>query len=432
MSAAYLPEGAVAVGAGLAVAGLTTYGFLIASARALGAGPYASLSALWSLVLIGGPGILFPVEQEVSRTVAARRARGAGGGPVVLRAAALGGSLVALLALVILVANGFLVDHLFSGHGLLAVALAVALPAYLGQHLARGVLSATGRFRTYGVLLAAEGAIRLAGGLLLAGAGVDEPGPFGMLIGLAPLLALPVAWGTAATVRGRGPQAPWAELSQALGYLLAGSVLGQTLVNVGPVAVKVLTAESEQAAAGRFLASLVVVRVPLFFFGAVVVALLPKLAQLAAVGRMREFNGAFSRLLVGVVAVAVASTVAAAAIGPVAVRVLFGPGFSLDRSDLTVLAASSGAFMIALTLAQGLVALLGHREAMLGWLAGVVAFTAVSLVGSDVIGRIERALLLGSLAAAATLASLLHRRVQAGRMPGGEPAVALHPSQLEP
>lgn len=48
----YLPTGALAIGAGLMVVGVTGYGFLIVSARSLGVGRYASLSALWSLIVI--------------------------------------------------------------------------------------------------------------------------------------------------------------------------------------------------------------------------------------------------------------------------------------------------------------------------------------------------------------------------------------------
>src|SRR5205807_10293590 len=69
-----LPEGTPWVGAGLAVLGLTAYGFLILSARAVGPRRYASLSALWAAVYLAGPGFFLPLEQEVGRAVAARRA----------------------------------------------------------------------------------------------------------------------------------------------------------------------------------------------------------------------------------------------------------------------------------------------------------------------------------------------------------------------
>ena len=73
-----LPEGTFAVGVGLLVAGVTACGFLVVSARALGKTEYAPLSVLWSLVFLAGPGFFLPLEQEVSRALAARRARGEG------------------------------------------------------------------------------------------------------------------------------------------------------------------------------------------------------------------------------------------------------------------------------------------------------------------------------------------------------------------
>ena len=69
---------------------------------------------------------------------------------------------------------------------------------------------------------------------MLLVAGVDTPGPYGLLVGLAPLGA--VAFG----LRGRrglaatGPRAEWRELSSALGWLLAASLLAQAARERGP------------------------------------------------------------------------------------------------------------------------------------------------------------------------------------------------------
>jgi len=162
-----------------------------------------------------------------------------------------------------------------------------------------------------------------------------------------------------------GPGAPWSELSIALGYLLAGSVLGQFLVNAGPLTVKVLASPAEQ----RFLASLVIARVPLFLFQAVQASLLPKLAGLAGAGRHADFRRGLSRLLTAVLVVVVVAIIGAWTFGPWVVRLLFGEGFELGHHDLGLLAAASGAYMVALTFAQALIAL--SRYPMGGpWLAG--------------------------------------------------------------
>src|ERR671910_1998843 len=85
-----LPSGTAAVGVGLIVAGVSAYGFLFVADKALSKTEYSPLGALWSLVFLAGPGLFLPFEQEISRALAERRARGIGGAPVGRRGAPLG------------------------------------------------------------------------------------------------------------------------------------------------------------------------------------------------------------------------------------------------------------------------------------------------------------------------------------------------------
>ena len=55
-----LPEGTLSVGAGLIVSGITSYGFLAISARALGPEKYAPLGVLWALTYVVCPGVFLP------------------------------------------------------------------------------------------------------------------------------------------------------------------------------------------------------------------------------------------------------------------------------------------------------------------------------------------------------------------------------------
>src|ERR1044072_3842670 len=89
-----LPEGTLAVGAGLIVSGITSYGFLAISARALGPEKDAPLGVLWALTYVVCPGVFLPLEQEVGRALSTRRAKGLGGGPLIRRAALGGGGAV--------------------------------------------------------------------------------------------------------------------------------------------------------------------------------------------------------------------------------------------------------------------------------------------------------------------------------------------------
>src|SRR5258706_7243152 len=109
-----VPEGTWAIGAGLLIVGLSAYGFQILAAKRLSSGDYDSLNVLWALVFVFSPGLFQPLEQEVGRAVAARRARGEGGGPVVRRAALLAG----MLALAVIAVGGIAYHPLVYNHAL--------------------------------------------------------------------------------------------------------------------------------------------------------------------------------------------------------------------------------------------------------------------------------------------------------------------------
>src|SRR5438876_10366649 len=126
-----VPEGTFAVGIGLAVTGIATYGFFIACARGLSEKDYAAvIGGLWPLVFVVAPGCFLPLEQEVGRALAHRRALHIGGGPLVRRAAiaALWGT--GLLLLPSLIFSGVLTENPFKGNGGLVVSLLIGLVPY--------------------------------------------------------------------------------------------------------------------------------------------------------------------------------------------------------------------------------------------------------------------------------------------------------------
>ena len=408
-----LPEGTAWVGAGLAVLGVTAYGFLVISARAVGPTRYASLSALWAAVYLAGPGFFLPLEQEVGRAVAARRAHGQGGAPVIRRAGRAGAGLTLGLIGVVLVFSRLLRVELFDGDGVLVVALACGLAGYFLQHLIRGALSGAGRFVPYGLVLAADGSLRLVACAVLAGLGVRAAGPYGLAVGLAPLAAAGIGWLAPRGPVVDGPEAHWGELSRALGWLLAGSLFAQVLVNAAPLAVKLLASDQEQATAGRFLAGLVLARVPLFLFASVQAALLPELAGLAATGRSRAFASGLRRILVIVVILGATAVAAASTVGPATLHTLFGEEFGLGRAHLTYLAAGSAFYMLALTFAQAHIALAGYARVAIAWLAGIVAFVVVTAAVRGLLLRVELGFLIGSAAAAVVMGTMLVGRLRA-------------------
>ena len=160
-----IPEGTYAVGAGIAIAGVTGYIFLSLAFRQLTTPhskvDYTAVFGLWVVLFTLTPGFFQPLEQEVGRALAHRRAQGIGGGPLVKRATRLGGAL-ALLAIVGCIAAVVpITSRAFNDDSLLFVCLLIGIGAYYASYIARGTLSGNGRFGPYGVMLGAEGVVRL-------------------------------------------------------------------------------------------------------------------------------------------------------------------------------------------------------------------------------------------------------------------------------
>lgn len=410
-----LPQGALAVGAGLLVLGVSAYAFLAVAARALPAGPFATLSVLWVLVYTVGPGLFLPLEQEVGRALADRRARGLGGGPLLRRAATLGLALVGVLLVATVAFGSPLVAHLFSGSWLVLAGLLLSFVGLCGAHLSRGALAGTGRFGRYGAQLAVEGIARVLGCVALAALAVRSAGGYGIVIGSALVVSVLATLPGPRQLTGPGPDASWSELSGALGWLFAGALLAQLLANAGPVAVKVLATPAEEAAAGQLLAGLVLARLPLFLFAAVQAALLPRLAGLVGAGRHADFVAALRRLLAGVAAVALLAAVVLGVAGPQLLRLIFGSRFTLGAAALAELGAATGLYMFAIVLANSLLALRGYAMAAAGWAAGVATFAVVVALGSSVLTRVEHGYLAGTLVSAVVLGLLLRAALFSAR-----------------
>jgi O-antigen/teichoic acid export membrane protein len=413
-----LPEGTLSVGAGLLILGLTAYVFFVVAARALGPERYSSLSVLWTLVFFAAPGFLFPLEQEVSRAVSARKALGIGGGPVIKRAAILGGGLALGLVAVTLALSGPILDHLFDRQPLLLAGLVFSLPTYAAFHLTRGALSGTGRFSAYGALLAGDGLIRIVVALVLSAIGVQSAGPYGLLIAGASLAMMLIVLSRQRALLEPGPEAPWTELSEALGWLLLGSVLAQAFVNASVPLVKVLASDGEDALAGQFQAGLIITRVPLFLFQAVQASLLPKLAGYAASGQLLDFRNGLKRLVYAVLVIGTLATLGAFVVGPFVLRVAFGSDFDeLGNIDLGLLALSGAAFMLATALSQALIALRAYARVAAGWAAALVVFATTVFMTDGLLPRVESGLVAGSAVAATAMGLLLRRRMRSGHLP---------------
>jgi O-antigen/teichoic acid export membrane protein len=367
------------------------------------------VSTLYVLVYALGPGLFLPLEQEVSRAVATRHSSGLGNVPLVARAGLAGAAvLLPLLAAAVVLVDP-LADSLFGGSGVLVLALGLALTGLLAAHLTRGLLAGTGHYGAYSAQLTTEGLLRLGACGVLAALGTETVEPYALVVGIAPLVAVAVTAGRVRAALAPGPTVAWSEISAALGLLLVASLGAQVLVNAGPVAVALLADPDEAEAAGRFLASFVVARVPLFVFAAVQATLLAGLARALTTGDRALFWDQLRRVLLVVGALAAAGVAASAAVGPAVVEIFFGADFRLDRRDLVLLSASTAAYLLAVVLHPALVALGRYGASAGSWLLGLVAFALACVPEAEVLLRVERALLIGTVVTLVSAALLLQR-----------------------
>jgi O-antigen/teichoic acid export membrane protein len=280
--------------------------------------------------------------------------------------------------------------------------------------MTRGTLSGNGRFGPYGVMHGSEGIVRVVMCAALVVIGVSTPGWYGLALALPPFFAVAISLRGQHGLLQPGPSAPYSELSNALGWLLLGSVLAQALSYAAFIGATLLATDAQKDLVGDFIAGLFMARIPILLFQAVQAALLPKLAAHAGAGRHDDFRTGLRKLVMIVLAVGLLGVVGGFALGSTAGRILFGDKFVLSSRDVGLLAAGSAGFILALTLAQGLIALRAYREAAAAWVIGIVTFVIVTALGNDLLLRVELAFAFGSVAAGAAMGGLLLLRMRSG------------------
>ena len=408
-----LPEGTLAVGGGLLVAGLSSYAFFKVGQEALGKDDFKPIVALWFATFVLAPGFFLPLEQEMGRALAHRRALGHGGRPVVSRVVPLGAVIAGVIVAVLVGFSSLATREFFEGFGLVTAALIVAFLAYAPTHLARGVCSGQGRFAAYGIVMGTDGFVRVIGCIVLWQLDVTNVGAYAMLVALSPLTGVIIVGFMGELRTEPGPPAAWSEVTPNLGWLLLGSLMGAGLVNAGPIAIDILAQAGESEKVTRFGNGVLLSRVPLFLFQAVQAALLPRLARLAAQGDLSEFRRGFRQLMVVVVFVGILGTVSSFAFGPPVLDLVYDGG--LDRRTLTLLALGSAVYMVALATAQAVIALRGHARVGLGWLTGMITFLLCAWLSSnDLYLRVEIGLVASSLAALLVFVVSLRRLLASG------------------
>ncbi len=416
-SRAPLPEGTIPVATALLIAGVATYAFFKVGTWAVGGkDEFKTISSLWFATFALAPGFFLPLEQELGRALAHRRAIGEGGRPVVAKVIRLAAVLVALVLITILALSPFITSHYFDGDWVMLAALVTAFACYAPAHLARGICSGSGRFRSYAIVMGSDGVVRICLCVVLAIVGVTAAGPYGFAVALAPLAGIAFVYSRRQLETDPGSAASWGEVTPNLGWLLLGSVFAAALLNAGPIATTLLAGDNDSAEVTEFAYGVLLARIPLFMFQAVQAALLPRLSRLAATGELLEFRSGLRRLLKLVLVVGTVGTVGAFILGPFVINLVYDA--DLTGRTLAMLALGSACYMVALALAQAVIALKGHALVALGWATGVVAFLLATWLSSDdLFRRVEIGLLVSSVAAMTAFALSLRHKLARGAVP---------------
>ena len=408
-----IPEGTLSIGIGLLVAGVTIYIFFKIGQQALGQEKFKPLVSLWFVMFAIAPGFFLPIEQELSRAVAHRRALNQGVGPVVKKVALLCVVTVVFLLALILLLSPMINDNLFEGNVIITVSLAIAIVTYGALYFTKGLSSGLGKFSAYGFIVGADGAIRVLACTALLLLGVTQLSAYSLIIVITPIIGVMIVLLAGQLKTESGPPATWSEITENLVWLLGGSIFAAALVNAGPLTVDILGDSQDAIRVTQFGNAVLLTRVPLFLFQAVQAALLPRLTRLAARGNLVEFKIGFRRLVVLVIGVGVFGTIGAFLFGPFFLDLVYGGG--IDRSTLTLLALASAIYMMALAIAQAVIALRGHRLVALGWLLSFLSYVLCAWkVSQDLFLRVEVALVVSSTVALVSFALSLRALLKSG------------------
>ncbi|MFC8452903.1 hypothetical protein [Kitasatospora sp. NPDC057223] len=393
-----LPPGTQLVIGGTVLLGAASYAHLMAAGYSLSKPDMASVSLLWTILMSVGLGLFFPVEQELTRIVAARMVGNQGVAPVLRRILVITALMLGLLTAAMAVAVRPLADTFFDGRVDMVAALAAAFVAMAAGNVTRGVLAGLGRFGAYGTQLAVDGALRivLAAGCALAG--VKSPLAFALILTVAPVIAVVVTLRPLLAGVRSGPSVGWTALTSGLAPLVCSTLLSQVVVNAAVVSTQLLAPDDAALVAG-LLNAVVLARVPLFVFGSLQASLLAGLSAAAAAGDRTGFSKLLGRTCGVVVVLGVAGGIPATILGPWLIQVLFKADDVLGSLDFFWMSAGTLCYMLAMVLGQALLVLHRHRLQLLGWAVGTVALIVTTLVPGPIATRVCLAYTLGSLAA---------------------------------
>lgn len=370
------------IAAGSALNGLGAFAFQVVGTRSLGAVGYAPIGVLWTLQYLWIAVAMTALEAYVTRLVTI----GGPGSADLARFLRLFTRWLLAASVVTAVLGVALAGPLFEGLDQLGLVLGLIVLGYGWYGVVRGRAAGVRRFKAYSLATIAESTIRLGAALVVLALVVSTTS-LAWVFPLGPLAVGVFAWvrrdgaGTRPVVaRDEQP----ADLSTGTGrrFLAAASTANaavQFLLAGGPIVLLPLGADP--ASVSVFFTTITAARVPMSFaLNGGLSRVLPPLTRLAQAGDTAGLRRASVRVMAGILGLAALAAVAAAAVGPIAMELVFGAEFRPTRSFVVVVAVSTVLAVGGLLLDQVYIAM--GREAALPrvWLSAVAVAGALVLL----------------------------------------------------
>jgi O-antigen/teichoic acid export membrane protein len=186
----------------------------------------------------------------------------------------------------------------------------------------------------------------------------------------------------------------------------------QLLVNSGPLIARADATPSTVEFAGHLLATMTLARVPVFIFQSLQATYLARVTQAAHQRDRARLRRTLTVLAGLVVVVATLTVLAAAAVGPFLVRLIYGESFDIPREAAVLVAVGVALYVLATVANDTNVALGHHPRVALSWLAAVVAGAGTMALTDSLLLRSTLPLIVGSLVAAASLVTGVARTIR--------------------
>jgi len=398
-------DGTAYVVVGSAVAGLGAYAYQLLGGRVLGAEAFAPVSVLLTIHFLTFVVILLPIEQLVVRrlTIDPNQQGLTKHAYLLAGLTVVGATLFAFLGVDGML-NG---DYRFVGFTFLTVGVHFIFAA------GRGHLAGRRRFMEYGLASGSASLVRLAVALVVT---VIHPSASGFAVGLivGPLAVL--LWRPfrqtdpdSQTLASAGEAPPDRGL---LAGLVMAAAASQALLLAGPLVVGGLGGTAVEVSIA--FAAFTLGRAPLVFGYNLLARVLPPFTRMAVEGQKREMMSWARGMAIAGSGLAAVGALLGYWLGPLAVRLAFGPEFIVDSSTAALIAGGVVLAGAGLFVGQILVADARTDRLAIAWAGGLFGAAAALLLtpGNSPITRVAIAFLVGE---AVALAALVHGSVASVR-----------------